>query len=364
MIRSITETQDQTKFDESELPSVLHMIGTLLLHARMSSRAVTSTRKALETVLQQARTAAQTDADFAERVARYIVLRISKAIEGLKECHSNDEGVGLILRLEDEVESLSSSIAAEGGGVIELITKRDASKTAAEKASAVVGVAMGTSFRRGASTVSPEKTTDKKDILESLLDKDHASRRMANRKRHQEVQAKMSGVMAGGSEQRVGMESTLVNLQSERAIVAERMEELRLALRQLEEDDAELLEKISGIQQQIQKQYQSRNDQVGKLHLEAVEIEKEMQEEAAIDYLADGLQQYQELLRKAVTDSNLFENCDNMTEFVSSKLGVYLVHVRNYFSSEAECVEFLRLRIKKLEKEINDLVRSALFLCF
>jgi hypothetical protein len=84
--------------------------------------------------------------------------------------------------------------------------------------------------------------------------------------------------------------------------------------------------------------------------------------EANIDQLADGLKVYEESLKKAVTVSNIFENCENVNDFVPSKLGVYLVHVKNYLTSESECVDFLRERVKKLEKESRDLVSVEGFL--
>jgi len=356
--RAITEPYDPIKYTDSILPSMLHMIGTLFLLVRMSSRAVSSTRKSLETVIQEARAVAQYDPVFAEKVALYIISRIGKAVEELKDCYSDDDGVGLILRLEDEVESLSSSIATSReacGGVIDLITKRDTNKTAAEKASAVVGVAMGTSFRGNITTVT-EVTSDREDILIDLIGPKEAAARTAFREKHQELKSKLSSVITQNEEKRSRMESQLVGLQAQRSMVADRMEQLRQALRRLEEDDEELCEKITDVKDQIQDHYKSSNDQVGELHCETVNMERHIGNEASLDGLVDRLKVYEESLKKAVAVSNLFENCDNVNDFVSSKLGVYFVHVGNYFASEAECVEFLRKRVTNLEKESRDLV--------
>jgi len=363
MRRTIAETADQIKFAESVLPSMLHLIGSIFLNAGMSSTAASATRKNLESVMQLARQASMKKNDpeqvFADRVARYIVSKISESIDDLKT-HGNDEGVDLILRLEDEIESLASSLATGEGGVIELISKRDANKIAAEKSSTVFGVAMATTFR---GFEMPEETdesasVDKDEILVSLVGKSGVESMKAHKRVHEDLTLRKSSLHTTNSDQYFQLQIDLDTYQAERSLVAERMEELRLAMRQLEEDDAELTQVIIETEQQISEIEGSSIEEAAKLADELQETEKVVDFEATIDTLAGGLKLYEESLKKAVTVSNIFENCENIHDFVPSKLGVYLVHVKNYLTSESECIDFLRKRVTLLEKDSRDLNRE------
>lgn len=330
------------------------------MNVGMSSTAASATRKSLESVMQLSRKASLAKVDpeqvFADRISRYIVSRISDAIDDLKS-HGNDEGVDLILRLEDEIESLASSLNTGEGGVIELITKRDTNKIAAEKSSAVVGVAMGTTFR---GFEMPEEADDasvnKETILVSLVGKSGLDNMKTNKSVYEDLSSRMSELTTSNSDVCARLNDSLETFHAERSLVAERMEELRMAMKQLEEDDAELVQKIADTEAQIAEVDTSRNDEIERLSNQLRETEAVVAYEANIDQLADGLKVYEESLKKAVTVSNIFENCENVNDFVPSKLGVYLVHVKNYLTSESECVDFLRERVKKLEKEARDLV--------
>jgi hypothetical protein len=364
MRRTIAETPDQLKFAESVLPSMLHLIGSIFLNAGMSSTAASATRKNLESVMQLARQASlkRNDPDqvFAERVARYIVSRISESIDDLKS-HGNDEGVDLILRLEDEIESLASSLATGEGGVIELITKRDANKIAAEKSSTVFGVAMATTFRgfEMPEEADESASVEKNEILVSLVGKTGVESMKTHKRVHDDLTQRKSSLESTNSDEYSRLHSNLETFQAERSMVAERMEELRLAMRQLEEDDAELEQKIVETELHVSEIDTGSMKEVEKLAEELQETEKVVDFEATIDNLAGGLKMYEESLKKAVTVSNIYENCENVNDFVPNKLGVYLVHVKNYLTSESECIDFLRNRVNLLEKDSRDLVSDV-----
>lgn len=310
--------------------------------------------------MKLARRASMTKEDseqvFADRVARYIVSRISEAIDDLKS-HGNDEGVDLILRLEDEIESLASSLATGEGGVIELITKRDTNKTAAEKSNTVVGVAMATTFRGFEMPMETgESSVDKTGILLSLVGKSGVENMKTHKQVHEDLSLRVSSMTTSKSGDCARLRSNLDTYNAERSLVAERMEELRMAMRQLEEDDAELCQRIDETELEMSELFSNQGDEIQQLTGELKATQKVVDFEATIDSLADGLKVYEESLKKAVTVSNIFENCDNVNEFVPSKLGVYLVHVKNYFTSESECVDFLRKRVVSLERDSRDLV--------
>jgi len=361
--RTIAETPDQTKFDDSVLPSILHLVGSILLNAGMSSAAASATRKTLESVMQRARKASfiknNREQIFAERISRYIASSISAAIQDLRS-HGSDEGVDLILRLEDEIESLASSLVTGEGGVIELITKRDSTKVAAEKSSTVVGVAMSTSFQ---GFEMPEETheescVEKEDILVNIIGKCEVEDMKMNKELYKKLEQKVSSVANSNLDERQHLQSNLATFHAERNLVAERMEELRIAMRQLEEDDAELCDRILETRSRLTS-FETKNiEELGAITGELERSKNMVMFEEAVDSLADCLKIYEESLKKAVTVSNIFENCENLDEFVPNKLGVYLVHIKNYFLSESDCVDFLRYRVLSLEKEARGLKRE------
>lgn len=293
---------------------------------------------------------------FADRVSRYVVSRISTAIQDLKS-QGSDEGVDLILRLEDEIESLASSLVTGDGGVIELINKRDSTKVAAEKSSTVVGVAMATSFRGfEISEDSDYSVVDKEDILNNIVGRAEIEQMKNNKLILRDMEEKMKVIEKSNSEERMLLKSNLKTYQAERELVAERMNELRIAMKQLEEDDAELNAIIEETEMKLSTIEENNRGEVRKM-VSNLEESKEIADlEKSVESLVDSLKIYEDSLKKAVTVSNIFENCENVDEFVPNKLGIYLVHVKNYFTSESDCVDFLRNRIIELEKEGAELV--------
>lgn len=81
-----------------------------------------------------------------------------------------------------------------------------------------------------------------------------------------------------------------------------------------------------------------------------------MSHDAILDLLADELKDYAETLHQAITVSTLINVHDNMSEVAQSKLGLYLARIRDYFSSNAECIAFVHARAENLNREADDLV--------
>jgi chromosome segregation ATPase len=197
---------------------------------------------------------------------------------------------------------------------------------------------------------------DKDEILLSLVGKVGIESMKTHSQKHQQLRERLSGIESSNVEECSRLKANLETFHAERELVAQRMEELRRAMKQLEDDDAELCMRIEETEMQISELDANCDEEASKLTRELEETEKVVDFEASVDGLADGLKVYEESLKQAVTVSNIFENCENVNEFVPSKLGVYLVHVKNYFASESECIDFLRQRVGSLEKEARDLV--------
>jgi hypothetical protein len=371
--RAIAECTDQTKFDDKVLPSILHLIGTIFLNAGMPTQAISATRRTLGSVLQSARKASlERDDDqrgFADKISRYIVSRISNTVSDIRCRGGFDEDTDLICHLEEEIESLASSLMTGAeNGIIELITKRDVTKSAAEKSSAVASVALGVSLRgdiQGTylSIESDEISIDKDDILTSLIGEFGVETMKRNWAVHDELVSQIAEIETSDQFECVELESNLKAYVKEQQLVAERMEELKRAMRQLEEDNEELGEKIAKTKARVSRLRAGRVCELSNLSRKLEETKQKLLFETTLDGLAGGLKAYEESLNSAIAVSTAFEAYDSTADFVPSKINVYLERVKNYLNAEAECIEFLRGRVKSLKREGRDLVRTLMSRC-
>lgn len=365
MRRCIADIRDESKFAESILPSVLHLVGSIFLNVGMSSNAVSATRKNLDAVLQQARTACllkvDPEQDFAESTARHVVGRIAQSIRDLK--FSSNDGGDLIIRLEHEIESISSSLVTpRQGGIVDLIRKRDSGKLAVEKSAALVSLVLGTNVRgfdSDSKSSVDEAVAPREEIVQALMGAGGLRRMESNKRNRDHLRTRAATLESSESDLSTTLRSKLRTYQAERRLVADRMEELRRAMQQLEEDDRELREKIAEAESQLSNINAQSTEETGRLRGELAATEDRVKFDDSVDCLVDKLRTYDDSLKKAVAVSGIVESCEDLDEMISSKLGVYLVNVSSYFSSEVECVEFLRNRIETLEREVKGLVSGT-----
>jgi small-conductance mechanosensitive channel len=242
-----------------------------------------------------------------------------------------------------------------------LLSKRDMFKSAAKKSMIVARMALNTLASQngflptnGTGNNSREAETEKSDIFLAIVGEQGQQVIDQQRANLQDLKSK---VHAGEPERMVDLRSTEEDYVSERQIIAQRIAELRQSIEKLEMYDAELCAKVLDIQAEIESDVTSRSAKNVRLDESLSQAQAAVKFGNSVGSLVDLLKIYDDSLEKAVNGSGqAFSSTDNMGEVVSSKMDAFLVGARNYFTSEAECVDFLRTRIMSSQKTVGELV--------
>jgi hypothetical protein len=365
VIRRAIEESSLSIFEECR-HAVLGLVGSIFNRAGMDTNSATEMKINLKLVLQQARNACLKSKDqdeaFAERVTLVIVTRVSGLVQDFMS-RSDDDTSKSVRHLEKEIESLSSSLnSAAQGGIVDLIQNRDMQKLATEKASKVVNIYMSSAVPSGANghvtARSLERASATKDeVLLSLVGPDGLQQMNQNKLAHDEVRQKLKSAEARTSPEYQALKLNLSTFQAEQSIVQEKIEELKNALKQLEDEDAMLSRKVDETQDEIASLDETCNGEIAKLKKELAQTSKVAESDICVRTLANHLAVYESSVKDSVNVSSVvITGKENMEEIIPSKIGLYLTRARNYFRSEADCVQFLRTRVRTLENEVNHLV--------
>lgn len=358
IFRRAVECNDQSIFDRAILPSILELIAKILEVTGVANGAVSATRKSFEGILRRSRSATLKSDDaakFAVGAARLIISRVRNSIQESK--YSVRDGNELIKKLEDEIQSLAPSSNAEHG-IVELISKRDMHRTAAEKSSEVVKIAVIASCRsRGSRYTHREVELERSELLVNLLGEGGRAKIETIRAEHNEITQELDAIQSGPEE----MGQLLSNLESykaERAAIADKMEELRRTLKMLEEQDAALATKMDRAQIELVELRQHQSARAKELTHKLSEKNTAIVFGDSVELVVESIQRFDETLEKHFANSvrSGSTKTKDMREVASSKANVFLVRVRNYFGAEADCVDFLRGRVDGLERDIKSMV--------
>jgi len=341
------------------------MVSSVFIKAGMDSTSASEMKGSLRLVLQQGRTAYAKNKKernaLAESIGNAIVARISGLVRDLMSRDDNDASKSM-RHLEKEIDSLSTSLNSFGQcGIVELIQNRDVQKQAADKASMVVNIAMGTVPVGDVADVQVSSVT-KDEVLLSLVGSDGLEKMNANKLAHDAVRQKMKDAESRSSPEYQAHKMNLSTFQGERSIVAGNIEELKNALKKLEEEDAMLCRKIEGAEKEIAALDEDSNGEVAKLREELAVTSKAAESDVSVRTLADRLAVYEMTVKQSVNATSVVSNgSEDMSNIVPEKMNLYLIRARNYFRSEADCVQFLRSRVRMLETEANSLVSTFNF---
>ena len=364
--RSITECEDQSKFDGSVLPSVKRLYVAILTKGGISAANIATSKGSFESIIKLARKAFlllenDDDKDFASRVAKFIASRIYIAVEESKFAKfamSADNGAP-----PEEIDLLTTGKTATSSmdsDISELLSKRDKYKSEAKKSMVVARMALNTLASQNGSlptdangsngSSSREMEMEKSDIFLAIVGEQGQQLIDQQRANLQDLKTK---VRAAEPENIAEMRSSEEEYVSERHLIASRIAELRQSIEKLEIYDAELCSKVLDIQSNIEDTVVEH----GQFDEKLLQAQTAVKFGNSVGSLVDLLKTYDESLEKAINDSGTaFSNADNMGEVASDKMNAFLVRARNYFTSEAECVDFLHTRIFSCEKTVCELV--------
>lgn len=395
--RCILETDGDSTID-----AILDLIEATLRSSGMPSISSVAAKKALEAAILKARTASNNSSsmDLSKSVAlgtaNFISSVLAKTASATRST-SADDTEETIRKIEKEINELTTTTTAaeeatmattttNGGGrevgIVELMTRRDHNKVTAEKYSTIL--------RLGTILINQETVTST-NVSASLLkqddDDDEETRRaklMASLLGEQQQQTnraealkmRVANKSSSSYSQRESLVAELGVYRSERDTIVLRIKELRLELNRLEQQESNLNSKVLEVEGKIasmiiegsssssamQDLRESKLDGRSSSSSSSEHVNKVEDE---VKEVAIKLQAFEFALFEASNAERLMKrpnNNDGNTAFSQKELGTtfksYLERMKSYFVTEAECIEFMLARVKKLESSIPDLQRE------
>jgi hypothetical protein len=334
---------------------------SLLGKSGISSKAATETQETFEPLLKKAWSVyllQQPDAkDFAERVSRFIVSRISLAI-GESNTATTSNG-----KVAPQVPpSLSSYNRGKAGdkGIAELLSKREINMTAAKRYGVLARTACANVTSKGGTSTmlngGPRETEIMTaDIMLALVGDDAKT---AYELQKADLEELKSQAKQQESETAQELRETIEEVNEERQTVQQRIVELRQSIEKLESYDAELCVKVVDAQSEL-------DEEIAQSSVEAASLNEKIKESAeSIKYgdsilgLVDLLKDYDDSLDKAIiapSKATPISDIDS-AENAYRQMETYLSRVRGYFQCEAETVDYLRNRIEMSKQAVGELV--------
>ena len=351
--RGILECTDQSKDDTVVISSLLRMFSSVLSRIDVDYDAVEEIEANLEDVLVEARnvytTALSDDTNtknnderdrISERVVEFVTILLSNVVS------------------EIQVTPISSCPSREDDPMSTLMWKRDMQKIEAKRActsarfslNAVLGTlgdgqdssTLGTSHRH--MPFNFDLSHD--DAVVSLVGEERKAfidlqKAILNERQNQSC---IDGIYPSTREPN----DSLINLVSEQATVREKIEKVKVTLAVLEEQDEILSQRIGDLKSRMLKQGLMTGARTIMMNEQLELVKATVQYGESIDSLVDAMMTYKTSIKK------IFRKADEPPD-PSVSMTLCLQHSRNYFLSEAECIEELRHRVQTTKTNLSKL---------
>lgn len=350
--RSITESKDQSHFDNAILPAMVKLMDCLLAKSGISPSGVSETHRAFESLLKQARRTYLLEnpeaQDFVDRVSRFIVSRLSLAIGESTTTMNNANG--------SAPQPPISTAGFKDTSVAQMLSKREIHMTAAKRygvmlrsVCATFNSELGTTIATNGGNRETEIATS--DIMLALLGEDANATFELQKADLEELKAQAKYRESVRAQE---LKTNIDELNEERETIGKRILELKQSIEKLETYDAELCVKVGDAQKELE-------EEAALASAEALSLNEKIKEASdAIKYgnsvleVVDILKKYDDSLDKAIHTASKASFVPD-ADFAHKQMEVYLSHVRDYFQSEASTVDFLRDRIVASRKAVDDL---------
>ena len=349
------------------------MIGGILKSSGLPQTGVSTAARQLAKLLNQAHMStkdadAATSANFATNIAFVIVKTVSKQVKELQ--YSTQSGPSKIRNLEKEIERLASLMVANGSNkpkVVELMTKRDTHKAAAEKYSTIMNITMLNVFiesGQGTEKISSstlDNVQHRENLVASIVGHDSKTAE-SNRAKYNSLKSQLAEANSTIYNQRNSISTELDACEKQRQEFSERIQLLKLELQKLEQEDVKIKSRMDELGAQMTTLLGTQSSDIRGLENELTETTKLIKLEDNTKSIVDILHKFETDLVSASTStcSNTIESSDFNPVKISRKIGIYIVRMMNYFSSEADMVIFLKNRVSSLESQIASLVSFPL----
>lgn len=365
--RSITECEENSKFEMAVLPAMVRLMSALLSKCGIEPTAAAETRDNFETMMKQARRVYLLEQpgaeEFADRVSRFIVSRISLVAEETKFTSANGHMNGhssedTSLTVNEGDQPLASDADK---GIAELLSKREVNKTAAKRFGAAVHSACSSlTTQNGMAPANignlRETEIERADIMMALVGSNAKSDFDQQKMRLEELRSTMQ---SGESDDIKQLRTRVEEIESERQMIAQRIAELKQSIQNLEAHDASLCGTVVELENQIESECGVASAEASRLGEELAEATKAVKFGTSVKSLVDLVKTYDDSLEKAANGAEGdAAEVINLEEVASTKMEAFLSRVQSYFSSDVKCVEYLKGRLVTSQKLVADLVRQ------
>jgi len=293
---------------------------------------------------------------------------VQTTFQSLKELQSSTQsGIDKIRQLEKDIERLASTLVGNGTTkpqVVELMTKRDTYKTAAEKYSTVMDITIVSSLM-GSDQMQPETNNgpslDDEKLRHSLIASlmgDEFETVNSNRIKFESLKKQLAKANSSTFVQRDILTTERDACKEKRRCVSDRVQELKLEIQKLDQEDEMIKNRIAKIDGHIASLVRSQSSEICELENELRESSKVIKLEDTAKSLVARLHVFESSIVRAASSTYSKENSSTVffsPDQVARKMGIFVVRMMNYFNSEAEMVNFLRDRVGILDAKISSL---------
>jgi hypothetical protein len=365
--RGIEECVDQNMFDSAVLPGLVGLVFCALNRCGIvfedSQKAMAE--ESIRSLLKQTRKVVMmppmndtesNNNDIADKVACFIVSRMAESMEEAKY-RLNTSGLATVKIPTLTAKSPEIRVAS-------LISKRETQKQAAKRAFEIARSSIDKILQNGAYTSDSIANGSSSlfvgaSICPSLHPAwqlvDHATKaRFDARKIHfDELKAQ---IQEGESEKVKKLQASMTELVSERLSVQDRIAELKANIITLEAMDEELALKVDVLERDIAEEQKLGSEQAKKLQQQLLQAKEEARYGNLVGSLTGMMKNYSKTVETATTNSiQAVKGSVLPSEMASNKMEAYLQQVLDYFQTEAECLNQLKIRLESNTSKVSSL---------
>eukprot|EP00586_Coscinodiscus_wailesii_P009575 CAMPEP_0172503552 /NCGR_PEP_ID=MMETSP1066-20121228/170362_1 /TAXON_ID=671091 /ORGANISM="Coscinodiscus wailesii, Strain CCMP2513" /LENGTH=874 /DNA_ID=CAMNT_0013279345 /DNA_START=92 /DNA_END=2716 /DNA_ORIENTATION=- len=331
----------------------------------------------------------------ANSIGEFVVSTISVA---LSTCvNSNDsptkaqppqpvEEIGLasIKKIEDEITSILSQLPTRGNGVVELMTRRDCQKVAADKSFLLTKLLINAATTVTANGSHTSVDENNNTTARARLSSDEGRQEMAtcllaehmpivqeSRAAFEMTQRRLKDAESEQSALQASLTADLLACQKERVRVENRKDELRKQMEELDRESDNIMAKEFEISSKLDKLSSDSNEEVSSLASKREELMGAVRVDDIVNRVLDELHQFESgltAMQTAVINAKAEaaglaskEKSCEITKYVDyeTKISSFFVQMRSYFVAEADIIDFLRVRVSSLQVDMKGLQREV-----
>lgn len=296
----------------------------------------------------------------ANQICKSFEMTLRNELTSSTTSESNGQRVdAMIQAMENEIDTLLSQQPSNSGGVVELMTRRDCRKLAAEKAGMITKLlSQGNHSVKHGHCIKSELNEDGKiRLLSDLFDGKYRAFQQS-RSLFMELESRLSSANAAWSRERNEFTAELESCKSEMSKIDARKKELEKELEELNCKSKHISAQEARLKESLDMIYSSSSTpELDRLKLEHQKRAQLIKVEEQVAGVAHKLENLEDSMTspsvKAIEKKLALDPIQ-----VQVKLESYFILIKNYFATEADCVDFMTNRAVGLQLEAKELQRE------